>query len=241
MTEVGFCTLDTLCPYLKDRDSRTRYRYIDDCTFSYNSELIKRGYRRFGNYFSKPICHGCDECKSIRIDAPNFKFSKSHKRVINKNVGTRIEISKPKVDTERLNLYTKYHKFMQEKRDWEFHELDFKRYYNVYVEGAGEFGYEVDYFVNETLVCVDLIDIGDDGISSVYCYWDPDFAYLSLGKFSLLMQINMACLSNLKWIYLGFYVKDCESLRYKDEYKPYQTLKTYCKIDENPVWLDSLE
>ncbi|EOG7056307.1 arginyltransferase [Campylobacter fetus] len=236
MREIDFCTLDTLCPYLEDRNSRTMYRYVSQCSFDYNSNLVKHGYRRFGSYFSKPICDGCDECKSIRIDAFNFKFTKSHRRIINKNSNTKIVVSKPYISQRHIDLYEKYHKFMHEKRGWEYYNLDFRRYYSVYVEGAGDFGYEIDYFVNDELVCVDLVDIVDDGVSSIYCYWDIDFAHLSLGKFSLLNQITIALKNDLRWIYLGFYVKDCASLAYKGEYKPYETLKTYCDIDEKPIW-----
>ena len=224
MNEIDFCTLDVSCPYLSGKNSRTMYKYVDGCDFAYNSKLVKEGFRRFGNYFSTPICDGCNECKSLRIDALNFKFTKSLRRVIRKNSDTKIRISKPNLSNEHIKLYEKYHKFMHEKRGWEFHELNFNRYYHVYVEGAGSFGYEVDYFVEDKLVCVDLIDLVDDGISSIYCYYDTNFAHLSLGKFSLLTQIKPACEHNLRWIYLGFYVKGCPSLEYKDEYKPYQIL-----------------
>lgn len=236
MTEVNFCALDVKCPYLKDKIYRCRYRYIDGCSFEYNSKLVKHGYRRFGRYFSKPICNGCDECKSMRIDAKNFKFTKSYRRIFKKNANTKVFITKPKVSDEHLNLYQKYHKFMHEKRGWDYHELDYRRYFSVYAASSEDFGYEVDYFVENKLVCVDLIDFVDDGISSIYCYYDPDYSYLSLGKFSLLVQIRLALQNSLDWIYLGFYVKGCESLEYKKEYTPYQILKEYCSIEESPVW-----
>ena len=85
MTEIPFCTLDFACPYLDGRAARSEYLYIKDCDFEYNSSLVQHGYRRFGRYFQKPICAGCAECKSLRIDAANFKFSRSHRRVYKNN------------------------------------------------------------------------------------------------------------------------------------------------------------
>ncbi|MBR2149421.1 MAG: hypothetical protein IJ965_08360 [Campylobacter sp.] len=90
------------------------------------------------------------------------------------------------------------------------------------------------------LICVDLIDITNDGISSIYCFWDINYAYLSLGKYSLLNQILLAKAHKLPWIYLGFYVKNCESLEYKSDYKPYQILQEYTELDELAIWLDEI-
>ena len=56
------------------------------------------------------------------------------------------------------------------------------------------------------------------------------------GKFSLLKQIEIAKRANLRWIYLGFLVKDCPSLNYKDEYRPYQTLLAYTEANEPALW-----
>lgn len=240
LTEIEFNTLDTPCAYLAGKRSRSSYKYIFDASFTYNSTLVEHGYRRFGKYFSKPICDGCSECKSLRIDAEKFKFTKSLRRVISKNNKANIEviIARPHISDNHIKLYEKYHKFMYNKRGWEFHPMSYERYYSVYVEGAGEFGFEVDYYDGDRLICVDLIDITLDGISSIYCFWDTDYSYLSLGKYSLLNQILLAKSYKLPWIYLGFYVKGCESLEYKSDYKPYQILQDYSELDELAVWLD---
>lgn len=233
---IPFSTLPSLCPYLKDRDSRMEYNYVSDCDFRLNDALTRRGFRRFGKYFSKPNCKECKECVSIRVDALNFKFSRSARRTIAKNKATKVYISSPIVDEAHLNLYRKYHKFMEQKREWKYYDLDFRKYYELYVAGHDEFGKEVSYYVNGKLIGVDLIDVLSDGISAIYCYYDPDFAHLSLGKFSLYQQIYLARQNGLKWIYLGYYVKNCPSLAYKGEFKPYEELKEYVSMDDEPIW-----
>ncbi len=127
---------------------------------------------------------------------------------------------------------------MQNKKGWKYYDIDINKYYEFYVFGYENFGKEISYY-NEKgdLICVDLIDILDDGISSIYCYYDPEYSNLSLGKFSLLKQIEFAKNYNLAWIYLGYYVKNCQSLSYKDEYKPYQILQKYCELEEDVVWI----
>ena len=126
MLIVPFSTLPSPCPYLKDRDSRMEYRYVDGCDFAVHDALARRGFRRFGKYFSKPNCAECRECVNIRVDALNFKFSKSARRTIRKNENTKIILTKPLIDDAHLALYKKYHRFMQEKREWKYYELDFR-------------------------------------------------------------------------------------------------------------------
>lgn len=237
MREIGFCTLEDTCPYLKDRKNRSEYRYIDFCSKDLNSELVFRGWRRFGKYFSRPICEDCDECLSVRIVADGFRLGKSHRRIVRKNLKTQILLRKPSLSDEHLFLYDKYHRFMEQKKDWKRYDLNFHKYYNLYVDGAFDFGYELVFYVDDKLVCVDLIDILNDGISSIYCFYDPDFSHLSLGKFSLLNEIKIAQNHGLKYIYLGYWVKKCQSLSYKADYTPNEILKGTNLPDEKlPLW-----
>ena len=114
---------------------------------------------------------------------------------------------------------------MKGKKDWEYHETTPEHYYQSFVIGHADFGYEVLYFYEGNLIGVDLIDVIQDGISSIYFYYDPDYASYSLGKLSLLNEIKFAKKENKKWVYLGYYVKECSSLSYKANYKPFVTLQ----------------
>lgn len=233
---VEFCTLPSTCAYLDDRDARMEYRYIKGCSFSLNDKLVRSGWRRFGEYFSRPQCENCQECLSLRVDAINYTFSKSAKRTIKKNSTTSIVMRTPSATNEHVALYNKYHEFMREKKGWKHFELSLQNYYELYVNGYEDFGYEVLYFHEGRLVGVDLIDLVEDGISSIYFFYDPDVASLSLGRYSIYQQIYFAQKKGLRWIYLGYYVKDCPSLNYKDIYKPYEILRGSPALTCKPIW-----
>lgn len=233
---IEFSTLDSQCAYLDEKSTRMSYKAIKNCSFTLNSELVKRGWRRFGIYYSRPQCKGCEDCLSIRIDANEYKFSKSAKRCFKKNKNTKVIIQTPSVSRRHLELYDKYHTQMSIKKGWKYNDMSPLSYYELYVAGHEEFGKEVLYFVDDLLVGVDLIDFTDDGISSIYFFYDPEFAYLSLGRFSLYQQILLARSCNLRWIYIGYYVEKCPSLSYKDEYKPYEVLQNLPDIDEKVAW-----
>jgi arginine-tRNA-protein transferase len=126
---------------------------------------------------------------------------------------------------------------MRDKKGWDYQETSPQHYHNSFISGHNEFGYEILYFDEDKLIGVDLIDILEDGISSIYFYYDPDYSDLALGKLSLYNQILFAKQKNKKWIYLGYYVEDCPSLAYKSHYKPYLTLKGRPKEYEDFEWL----
>ena len=225
------------CSYLEDAIQNTHYKIIQDCSSSYCEDLIERGWRRFGHMFFRPICASCTACESFKIDVNNYNFSKSQRRILRKNEETKIVIQKPQVSFEHLELFEKYHQHMKNKRDWKYEQTNVQHYYASFVHGYGDFGYEVLYYIGDKLVGVDLIDILPHGISSIYFYYDPDFEKYSLGTFSMLQQIQMAKTNNLEWIYMGYYVKGCQSLEYKGRYQPYTVLQGRPVDSDEPSWL----
>lgn len=217
--------LEDKCSYLDGKKQTTHYKLIENCDASSCQELIERGYRRFGKMYFRPICADCQECQSIKIDVNNFKFSKSARRVLKKAAHIKTYIQQPTLTQEHLLLFEKYHTYMHHKKSWDKNETTAEHYYNSFVAGHNDFGYEVLYFDADKLIGVDLIDILKDGVSSIYFYYDPDYAHLSLGRLSLYNQIKFAAKTNKQWIYLGYYVQECPSLSYKSDYKPYLTLQ----------------
>ena len=145
-------------------------------------------------------------------------------------------VQHPSLSYAHLELFKKYHEHMHHKRGWEQQKVTAKNYYMSFVHGYNDFGYEVLYFHDERLIAVDLIDILPDGISSIYFYYDPDYAKYSLGKYSIYYQIMLARKHNLSWIYLGYYVESCPSLAYKSEYAPFATLEGRPEEDESAKW-----
>jgi len=219
------CAIDDKCSYLDNQHQTMHYKIIDACTKEQCSTLIERGWRRFGTMFFRPICKDCTQCESIKIDIKNYKYSKSDRRVIKKASNFKIIVQTPTLTKEHLELFTDYHNYMKEKRDWDQQNITAQNYYLSFVQGHSDFGYEVLYFDEDKLIAVDLIDILDDGISSIYFYYNPEYQKYSLGKYSIYYQIEYATQLGLSWIYLGYYVPKCQSLAYKSRYKPYMTLE----------------
>ncbi|MDX9813785.1 MAG: arginyltransferase [Sulfurimonadaceae bacterium] len=213
------------CSYLENKEQTLHYKVLEHCETHECEALVERGFRRFGASFFRPVCDGCDECKTIKIIADEFVFSKSARRVLRKAKDITTHIQKPTMSKEHLRLFEKYHLHMRDKKGWEYTNITPQHYYNSFVDAHHDFGYEILYFYKDELIGVDLIDMLDDGISSIYFYYDPDFSHYALGKLSLYNQILLCKKLQKRWVHLGYYVKDCSSLSYKAEYKPYLTLR----------------
>jgi len=233
---TDFSMLDYECAYLPNKSVRMSYKYIENATQTYNTALINRGWRRFGCYYFHPICNGCNECKSIRISVNDFELRKSQRKSIKRNKETEIIIQQPTLSQAHIDLYNKYHAFKHQQDDWSHRNISPREYKENFVEGAHDFGKEVLYIQDGKLIGVDLIDILDDGISSIYFYYDPDYPSLSLGTYSLLYQVELAKILELSWIYLGYWVDGCKAFAYKPKFQPQEILDGFPNVNELSQW-----
>ncbi len=221
---IEFSTLESRCVYLPNERMKMEYKYIKNCDFELNSDLVQHGWRRFGHYYSRPACNGCTKCLSLRVDVNRIETGRSVRRLYRKNRETKIVVKRPSVSYAHLKLYEKYHRHMQRKKGWDYYPVTAESYHDLYAKGFSTYGLEVLYLRDGKLVGVDLIDMVRDGISSIYFYYDPDYAHLGLGNYSIYKQVDFAREKGLAWIYLGYYVEACESLNYKAKYRPHQIL-----------------
>jgi len=225
------------CGYFEEKNAvSVNNIFTDECPAFFADMLMTRGWRRFGKGYFRPMCHDCDKCESIRILVDDFKPSKTFRNIQNRNKETLYSLHRPSYSDEKLALHHKYHKERSEKRGWKLNDMDEDKYTKMFVDGAGEFGYEVRYFRDARLIGVDYIDILRDGISSIYFFSDPDYANLSSGTYSLLTQLKIAKELGLKYIYLGYIVRENQSLQYKLNYRPHEILDGRPTNDEVAVW-----
>ena len=227
---------DNPCSYIPGKTVRMNYKQVDVVSSTFATAVANRGWRRFGKNFVYPVCFSCTACKSMRIDVKNYKYSKSQRKTINRNEDTYIKIQEPSITQEKLNLYNKYHNYKAERDGWKHQNMSSQEYFENFVDGAHDFGKELLYYIDDKLVCIDLIDILDDGVSSVYCYYDPAYPKFSLGTYSLLYEIKLAQNLGLDWVYLGYWVEGCSAFEYKENFQPMEILEGFPRVSEKPNW-----
>ncbi|XP_023303148.2 arginyl-tRNA--protein transferase 1 isoform X2 [Lucilia cuprina] len=85
---------------------------------------------------------------------------------------------------------------------------------------SGYGSFHQQYWLDDKLIAVAVIDILPYCVSSVYFFYDPDYNFLSLGTYSSLREIELvqrlaSIVPSLKYYYMGFYIHSCPKMRYK--------------------------
>lgn len=234
--EQRFVSEAETCPYLPQETASMEYRVIPQIDAIGYRELLRRGWRRFGCVFFRPACANCNKCRSLRIDVARFKPSKSQRRNRNRNADVRVIVQPPTISEDHIRLYNAYHDDMQLRRDWPANRTDLLQYYQSFLVGDFPFAREFLYYRDERLVGVGLVDEVADAISSVYFYHDPAWRRQGPGVFSTLSEIRHAAESELKHLYFGYWVADCQSMQYKANYSPHELLRSFTADAEEPRW-----
>lgn len=235
----AFVEPERACVYLSEARAKQDVRVMIDVTPEEYEEMLVRGYRRFGPVYFRPACEGCSECVSIRIPTLAFEPSKAQRRAAKACRGLRIEVARPTVDDTRLALFAKWHAAREETRGWDPSPTDRQSYFQSFAyphPSAREVGFYDDE-ADGKLVGVGLADETPTAWSAVYFFYDPDYAKRSLGVANVFVQVEIARSRGIPYVYLGYRVEGCPSLRYKSSYRPHELLVGRPDPAEEPVWL----
>ncbi len=243
-----------VCAYLPDREARMEYEYVSTLSAGEYLARMLAGWRRFGKVMFRPRCHGCNECRAVRVRVADFVPDRSQRRARKANEGAvALRIGKPAISRAKLALYDRYHAFQAADKGWPDHPAQDEASY------AESFIYhpfpieEWSYFVDGKLIGVGYVDplpgppepIAEDdngrqplplvhvgGLSAIYFFYDPDESRRSLGTWNVLCLIEEAARRGLPYVYLGYYVAGCRSLEYKANFGPNQVR------GDDGVWRD---
>lgn len=214
------------CPYRVGQTARMPLRLpIRALTPSETDYHFARGDRRHGRLLYRPDCPTCSACEAIRIDFETFRPSRTQRRT--KRRGDRLirtVIGSPRVDRERLALYEK-HKLGRGLVVGSGKPLDEKGYFGFLVDRCLE-SVELSYYLGDQLVGIAVTDRGEESLSAVYCFYDPDYPELSIGTYSILTQVARGRDWGYRYLYLGLYIADNEHMNYKGRFLPHERLTT---------------
>jgi arginine-tRNA-protein transferase len=226
------------CAYLPGEQASLEVRVMLDVTPAEMDALLERGWRRFGPIYFRPACAACDECVSLRVAAEAFRPSKSQRRAARACGRLRRVVGAPVVDGARLELYARWHAGREAARGWEPNAQSRDRY-------KLEFAFphpcarEAAFYDDDAggrLVGVGLFDETPRALSAAFFFYDPDYARRSPGTANVLGLVADARASGRPYVYLGYRVAGCASLRYKAAFRPHELLAGRPEMDEEPTW-----
>ena len=215
-----FLSTEQECSYLDGLTSASVFADPnDEMTTEMYSTLIDHGFRRSAQFVYRPHCPSCDSCKPARIPVAEFKISRNQKRVRNKNKDIVVKTHPAEFNPIHFQLYRKY--ISTRHADGEMNSTSEERYISFLTSDWCDTVF-YEFYLEENLVAIAVTDILSNGLSALYTFFDPDYSELSLGTYAILWQIKESLRLKKKWLYLGYWIKESEKMRYKQNFSPLQ-------------------
>jgi arginine-tRNA-protein transferase len=193
-----------------------------------NDALTQVGFRRSQNIAYRPACESCDACISARIPAGDYVFSRSERRVIDRNGDLSRHLVEAEATMEQFDLLRRY--LLARHAQGGMADMTWPDYVAM-VEDTAVRTHLIEYRLpsgdggpGDLVACV-LVDILGDGLSLVYSFYEPAMTRRSLGSFVILDHVVQARAAELGFVYLGYWVPGSPKMDYKARYRPIEVLK----------------
>lgn len=217
-----FLTPEHDCNYLEGRVARTVFADPDaPLDQRLQTALAAAGFRRSGRFVYRPQCAACRACIPVRIPVFDFVPDRGQRRTLVANRALTVVPAPLEHNAEHLALYIRY----QESRhlDGAMHTDSADAFLEFF---ASSFSHTWLYEMRDggVLRGVMVVDHLGDALSSVYTFFDPDLPRRSLGTWAVLWQVAEARRLGLRWVYLGYWIEECQKMAYKGRFRPLERL-----------------
>jgi leucyl-tRNA---protein transferase len=215
-----YTTYPHSCSYLRDQEATTLFvdprQPVDQKLYS---KLSVMGFRRSGNHIYRPHCTHCNACIPARIPVDGFQPKRSQKRIWQRNQDLRV-IGTDNIDDDAA--FDLYHRYISLRHsDGDMYPPD-REQYQAFLNSVWDCTRYFRFYDKGRLSAVAVVDKLEDGLSAIYTFFDPQADKRSLGVYAVLWEIEQAREMSLDYLYLGYWIRDCQKMSYKANYRPLQ-------------------
>ena len=213
-----YATAPYACSYLPDQTARSQVatpgHLIDTHVYS---ELVRNGFRRSGVFTYRPYCDHCKACIPVRVPVAEFKPNRSQRRALRQH-HQLVATEQAMVFTEEI--YTLYQTYQGHRHAGGGMDQDNREQFSHFLLQSHVDTRLVTFRENGVLRMVSVIDRLDDGLSSVYTFFDTSNPRASYGTFGVLWQIAACERLRLPYLYLGYWIERSPKMAYKRRFAP---------------------
>jgi arginyl-tRNA--protein-N-Asp/Glu arginylyltransferase len=215
-----YTTYPHTCSYLEDQEATTLFvdprQPVDKALYS---KLSLLGFRRSGDHIYRPHCANCKACIPARIPVCEFKSSRGQRRIWQRNQDLRIVSTDAINDEEAFDLYRRY--ISVRHTDGDMYPPE-REQFEAFLSNVWDCTRYFRFYDKTKLIAVAVVDALEDGLSAIYTFFDPLETKRSLGVYAILWEVEKTLELGLGYLYLGYWIQNCQKMAYKSNYSPLQ-------------------
>ncbi|MBL7829223.1 MAG: hypothetical protein JNJ57_21490 [Saprospiraceae bacterium] len=165
--------------------------------------LLNTGWRLLGNSIVRhnfSVCRA-EICRTVplRIRLEDFQPSKSQRQLMRRNAHLVVRRSHIRLSQQKMKLFDLHVGRLQERQP-----ASLLSFLNPFSAETPVEGLEYRVYLDAKLVSCSFFHLGETAVSGTYCIYDPAYGPLSLGTYTMLLELQFAKEAGKAFYYHGY-------------------------------------